>query len=502
MSIPASGPAPDRAGESRPASPNGRHTAHVVVIGGGITGLSTAWHLKEGAHAAGLHLRITLLEAADRWGGKVRTERIEGFGAEPFIIEAGPDSFITQKPWALELAGKLGLDERIIDTNDDRRKTFVLSGGKPRALPDGVLMIVPTKIMPFALSPLFSPLAKLRMGFDLVIPAKRDGEDETVAEFITRRLGAEALDKLAEPLMSGIYNADAEHQSVLATFPRFRRIEEQHGSLIRGMLASRRSRPAPSAEAAPKHGMFASFCTGNQELIDALAADLQGVDARLNTPVAGIERLPDGRYAVQASDETLEVDSVIVTAPTYVAAELLAEVAPAAVDALAGIRYVSTGTISLGYRADEVDHPLAGFGIVIPRSERRPINAITWSSTKFDHRAPAGHVLLRVFFGGSRSPQTMDKTDEEVLTIARHELADIMGIRAEPVLHRINRWHDSNPQYDVGHLDRVDAIEAALPPGVYVTGSGYRGIGLPDCVHQGQMTAAKVLEALGVPARG
>ena len=483
----------------------------VAIVGGGISGLSTAFYLQRQAAAAGKPIRYTLIERAPRAGGKILTETVPGFGDEPFVIEAGPDSFISQKPWALQLARELGLGDRLLGTNDDRRKTFVLNKGKPTPLPDGVLMIVPTRFMPFALSPLISPLGKLRMGMDFFIPAKRDNADETLADFIRRRLGDEALDKIAEPLMSGIYNADADMQSLLATFPRFRDIETKHGSLIRGMLAGHKPAPKPTAKpadgqpaapAAPakKMSMFTSLRGGAQELVDALVPRLTG-DLRFNTGVDALAQAetPEGQtfYRLTLSDgSTLDAAQVILATPTFASAELLRPTAPAAADLLDSIRYVSTGTISLGYRKDEVNHPLNGFGIVIPRSEKRPINAITWSSTKFDHRAPAGHVLIRVFFGGSRTPEMVDRSDEDLYDIARRELHALMGVTATPVVHRIYRWRNATPQYDVGHLERVAAIEAALPPNVTVTGSPYRGIGIPDCVHQGLETAEQVFKAL------
>jgi oxygen-dependent protoporphyrinogen oxidase len=375
------------------------------------------------------------------------------------------------------------------------RRTFVLNRGRPTPLPDGVQMIVPTQFMPFALSPLLSPLAKLRMGMDFFIPPKRDGKDETLAEFITRRLGREALDKIAEPMMSGIYNAEAERQSLLATFPRFRELEEKHGSLIRGMLAARRGNgtaPLPDHGAKPP-SMFVSLRAGTQELVETLTAQLTG-DLRLKTGVEHIARCDEGGYRLSLDDGTqLDAAVVILTTPAYVAGALLRNIAPQAADQLRAIRYVSTGTLSLAFRRAEIAHPLDGFGLLIPRSEKRPINAITWTSTKFDHRAPADHVLLRVFFGGSRSREMMDRDDDTLLEIVRRETKALMGIEAAPMFHRIYRWHKANPQYDAGHLDRVSAIENNLPPGVYVTGSAYRGIGIPDCVHQAQQTIQQVL---------
>jgi oxygen-dependent protoporphyrinogen oxidase len=477
---------------------NNQRSKHVVIVGGGIAGLSTAWYLQKYALERGLDLRYTVLEQADRWGGKILTETVDGHGQEPFIVEGGPDSFLTQKPWAVQLARELGMDDRLLGTNDDKRKVFVLNRGRPTPLPDGVLLIVPTKIKPFALSSLISPLGKLRMGLDLFIPPKLDGEDETLADFITRRLGREALDKIAEPLMSGIYNAEAERQSLLATFPRFRSLEEKHGSLIRGMLASRRARsngsaPKPKGQSAvrQKLSMFVSLRGGTEELVQTLVANLTG-ELRLKTCVAELRKLDSGYRLTTGSGEKLTADAVILTVPSYTAAGLVRDMSPQVADGLDGIRYVSTGTISLAFRRQDVDL-LDGFGLVIPRSEERLVNAVTITSTKFDWRAPDDRVLLRVFFGGSRNPQMMEAEDDILVAIVLDELQSLLGIDAQPLFYRIFRWRRANPQYDVGHLDRVTAIETGLPAGIFVTGSAYRGIGIPDCVHQGQQTAERLV---------
>ncbi len=480
-------------------------SSHVVIVGGGVSGLSAAWYLQQQAQHS--DLRYTVLERSDRWGGKVYTEQVDGVGG-PFVVEGGPDSFLAQKPWALQLARELGLEDRLLGTNDRMRQVYVVNQGEPVPLPDGVLMIVPTRFTPFALSPLISPLGKLRMGLDLFIPPRQQDTDETLADFVRRRLGSEALDKIAEPLMSGIYNAEAERQSLLATFPRFRDLEQQHGSLIRGMLASRRTRNNSSGKngsttpngqngAAGKPGTaFVSLRNGSAELIDALAAQLTG-DLRLNTGVQSIDRADDGSYRLALSGgDSLLADAVVIATPAYVAADVLRALAPLAAAELDAIRYVSTGTISLAFRAADITRPLNGFGLVIPRSEKRPINAITCSSIKFEHRAPEGYALLRVFFGGSRSPESMDLSDDDLRRVVRSELKALMGIEATSIFDRIYRWPRANPQYDVGHLDRVAAIEAALPPGLYVTGSPYRGVGVPDCVYQAQQTAQQVVAGL------
>ncbi|MFW6068730.1 MAG: protoporphyrinogen oxidase [Chloroflexota bacterium] len=477
---------------------------HVSIVGGGIAGLSAAWFLQEAQKQYERPIQYTLLEQSNRWGGKIKTESVPFLDGEDFIVEGGPDSFITQKPWALQLARSLGLDDRLLPTNDDRRQTYVLNDGKPTPLPDGVLLIVPTKFLPFALSPLISLPGKLRMGLDLFIPPCTDNGDETLADFITRRLGDEALDKIAEPLLSGIYNAEAEKQSLLATFPRFRDIERRHGSLIKGMLASRRASNARKAESTPpkqRTSIFMSLKGGMEELVKELTASLEG-DLRLNTAVESItgigekdgESAAGGRYALELNNgQRLHSDAVILAVPAYVAARLVRPLSPKAARRLDRIRYVSTGTISLAYDAREFSHPLDGFGVVIPRTEQRSINAITWTSTKFDRRAPQGAVLIRAFFGGSRTPHMMDVDDEELLTVVRSEIASIMGVRATPLFHKIFRYPDANPQYDVGHLERVAEIENALPPRLFVTGSPYRGIGIPDCVHQAQNTVETLL---------
>ena len=470
---------------------------HCVIIGGGISGLSTAWYLQKQAKEQQIDLTITVLEQDNRWGGKILTEKIDGFDGDAFVVEAGADSFLTQKPWAVTLARELGLGKRLLGTNDSNRTIFVLNNGKPTPLPDGLLLIVPTKIIPFVLSPLLSPHGKARMGLDLLIPPKTDGGDETLAEFINRRLGKEALDKIAEPLMSGIYNAEAEKQSILATFPQLRDIEKKYGSLIKGMVAARRKR---SNESNLEEGnkttlsMFVSLPGGTVELIDTLVRQLPG-ELRLNSEVARLFKQGSG-YGLKLEDgATLAADCVVLALPAHTAAVLLGDMAPDVADKLTEIRYVSTGTVSLAYRHEDLQS-LSGFGLLIPRSQERLINAVTFTSIKFDHRAPTGYGLLRVFFGGSRNPAMMELSDERLLEIVQQELQTTLQIEAKPQFKRIYRWDQANPQYDVGHLSLVEDIEEGLPSGVLVTGSPYRGIGIPDCVHQGQLAAEKLIDRL------
>lgn len=457
----------------------------LAIIGGGIAGLSAAYYAQQ--H----NIDYTLLEASSGWGGKIKTDVIPTESGD-VVVEWGPDSFITQKPWALQLARELGLEDELLGTNDDKRQIYVLSNGRLKTLPDGMMLIIPTRFMPFALSPLISPLGKVRMGLESLIPAKQDNEDESLADFIRRRLGQEALDKLAEPLMSGIYNTDAETQSLLATFPRFRMIEQKYGSLTKGMLAAKKHQPPPTGKKMP---MFMSFTNGMQTLVSALVDALDG-DLRLNTSVQCIDYSDDG-YTLQLNDgESLQAQHILLTTPSYVSARVLQSIAPTIATQLQQIEYVDTGTVSLVYRKADLAQLPDGFGVVIPRSEKRHINAITVSSTKFDSRAPDDLLLLRVFYGGARTPQTFAQDDETLLQVVQDELADILNITAEPLLSRIIRTKQATPQYTVGHGERVQIMEDALPDGLWLAGSAFHGVGVPDCVHQSQVVVDAIAEKL------
>lgn len=484
---------------------------HVIIIGGGITGLATAYYLQQQA-AAGVPLRYTLIESAPRLGGKIVTHRRDGF-----VIEGGPDSFVTQKPWALELCRELGLEDRLIGTNPVPRPVYVLQRGRLVPLPEGVMLVVPTKIRPFLTSPLLSWPGKLRMGLDLFIPPRREDGDESLASFIRRRLGQEALDKIAEPLMAGIHVADAERLSLLATFPRFAELERRHGSLIRGVLATRKAaaanrrlsaltrpwgktaaddqRQAAERPSGSNGSVFVTLQDGVDELVEALVRRLDRASLLTGCRVIGVRpQAEEARWAVHLGDgTTLTADAVVLAVPAYVAADLIESFNPTLATGLRKIRYVSTATVSLGYRRADVPHPLDSAGFLIPRSEGRRITACTWSSIKFAHRAPADHVLLRAFVGGARDEHLADLDDAAMLAMVRSELRDILGITAVPVLSEIFRWPKGNPQYDVGHLERVARLEALCNPGLFLAGSAYHGVGLPDCVRSGRRVAKRIV---------
>jgi oxygen-dependent protoporphyrinogen oxidase len=468
---------------------------HVTIIGGGIAGLATAFYLQKKSREAGRNISYTLVEQAPCFGGKIITETT----AEGFVIEGGPDSFITQKPWGIQLCRDLGVSDRIIPTNDHRRNVFVLNKGKLTPFPGGFRLAIPTEFIPFALSPLISPWGKLRMGLDLFIPPRKEDGDESLASFFRRRLGNEAVDKIAGPMMGGIYTADAERLSIQSTFPMFVEMERKYGSLIKAMQASRKKRPPPGNNSKPP-AMFTSLRGGMNELVETIVNQLEG-DLRSDCEVTGLRYLDPGFELTFARPNLppLPTDAVVLAVPAYIAARLVEPILPELAQMFNQIRYVSTANISLAYHYSEVkpQHDLNGFGFMIPKSENRPVLACTWTSTKFNYRVPVDGALLRVFVGGQKQEHLVDLSDEELVDLARSQVANIMGVTAAPVIHRVFRWHRANPQYDVGHLERVSEMETltARTPGLYLAGSAFRGIGIPDCVKSALTTADQILTA-------
>lgn len=469
----------------QPSNINASHDAEqidVAIIGGGIAGLTIAYRLRQRSP----HLRVALLEASDRCGGKILSETVETDDGR-FIVEGGPDAFLAQKPWAKTLVEELGIGERLIPVNSVSAPVSILKTGRLVALPAGVSLLAPTRFGPFLRSPLLSKSGKVRVLREMGIPASLDNGDESVAAFVTRRLGSEAVDWLAEPLLAGIYNAEPERMSLLATFPQFRTLEKEHGSLINGLRSAARA-----ARDKPRGPVFLSLRGGMQELTDTLTAQI-GAIIRSNTTVQHLERLPSGHYRLRRDrGQAIIARSVVVTLPAIDSARLLQSVAPAAANELARLRTVGAGSISLAYRNDDIKRPLPGYGLVIPRRENRPINAITVTSAKFAGRAPEGWTLMRVFFGGARSAESMFYNDDRLLKVVREQLHDLLGIEAEPAFHRLYRWRTGSPQYDVGHLLRIAAIESALPDGLLLAGGTYHGVGIPDIVR----TATEIAERI------
>ncbi|HSN04013.1 MAG TPA: protoporphyrinogen oxidase [Nitrospira sp.] len=474
----------------------------VAIVGGGISGLATAFALQEQAAAAGLSLRCTVLESGPSWGGKIVTHRIGDL-----VTEAGPDSFLSQKPAGLELCRKLGLTDQLINTNETGKKAFVLHGGRLHELPEGLITFVPKQLGPFLRSGLLSWTGLARMGLDVVVPAKRSGEDESLASFFRRRFGAQAFERVLEPLMAGIYAGDAEQMSLKATFPRFLELEQTHGSIIRGMMAAKLHAP-PVAAKGTKRTMFVSLKRGLSELVTALVARLaqQGVDLRLGCSVNAlrVRSHQPGRWMydlILDDGSALSSESLVLATPAYVSADLLRPLTPIAGGLLEMIPYASTATIAMAYPAAAVAKSVQGFGFVVPRAEGRDLIAATWTSLKWPHRAPGDQVLIRCYLGGVGRERILEMDDAALVKIVRGELSALCGLTAEPTYVEVNRWWKAMPQYTIGHLDRLTQLDAALSRygGLVLTGAGYRGVGIPDCIRDGAVAAEKVVRYLAGP---
>jgi oxygen-dependent protoporphyrinogen oxidase len=484
---------------------------HIVVLGGGITGLSAAHALASRARASGRAVRVTVLEGSGRLGGNLVTMREGGF-----VLDGGPDSWVSSKPQATALAKELGLEGALVGTNPHNRRYFVAWGEELHPVPEGLVLGVPTRLMPLAASRLFTWRGKARMAMEPFVPARRGGpeDDESIASFAARRLGKEAADRLVAPLLGGISAGDANDISLRAAFPQLAAMEAKHGSLVRGMIAAKRARPeggkpngdgaspapagAGSKPGAPSSA-FVSLRGGVGDLVVALARRLEeeGVTVRTNARAAALARDERGGWTVRTADgETLHADAVLVAVPAHVASGLLRPIDPSVADRLADIRFGSTATVFLGYRRGEVKHPLDGVGFVVPRSQGRPILAGTWVSSKWDDRAPQGHVLVRAFFGGAWGEGVLDRDDAGLVELARDELSGLMGLHAEPVLARVFRFHRATAQMRVGHLSSMASTKARLAevaPGLLLAGGGYDGVGIPDCVRQAQQAAGELL---------
>ncbi len=463
----------------------------IVVVGGGIAGLAAAYYTVTRADGP---VTLTVIEASGAWGGKIATERVDGF-----VIEGGPDTFVVTKPWAVNLCKELGIAGRLQGTNPDRKKTYILKGGRLHELPGGLTMMIPTEFGPLLRTGLLSWPAKIRMGLDFILPPAHDTGDESMGAFVSRRLGRAAYENLIEPLMSGIYAGDGDALSLQATLPYLRDLEVRHGGLVRGALHTRKARAKNGSKPAPgSRSLFLTPTGGLAEIVEKLAEVLEeaGADLRLNQAVRRVTPAGRGYRLELDGGGVLDAGSLILATPAYISGDLVAGFAPALGEELRAIEYVSTATVTLAYREADLPRPLDGYGYVIPRREGRKALACTWTSTKFPHRAPDGYALLRVFIGRAGQEGEIAWDDQGLLSIAREELAETLGITANPILTRIYCWERAMPQFNVGHLARLGRIEVALEaaPGLALAGNGYQGIGIPDCIHSGELAAEKTLQ--------
>ena len=470
----------------------------VIVVGGGLSGLSAAHRIHERSQAMRRPVELTLLEARERTGGVIATEQVDGF-----TIECGPDSFITNKPWGLDLCERLGLRDRLIETDPGRRRSFVVRKGRLLPVPEGFVLMAPQRLGPLLASPVLSWRGKLRMLMDLFIPRRDDEAEESLAGFVRRRLGREALDRLIQPLVAGIYTADPNDLSLKATLPQFLAMEREHRSLIlAGLREARRRGPGRSTKNASgaRYGLFVTPEGGMGELPAALADALPRGTIRTNTAVRRIIRNdPVSPWLVELLDgPPMEADAVVLTTEAHAAARLIDAQDPGLALQLRAIPYASSIIVNVAYRRDQIQHPLDGFGAVVPAIEDRPILAVSFLSVKFPGRAPAGTALMRVFIGGATQPEYFDLDDAEIAEIVRRELGELIGASGEPLFLRIGRHPRSMPQYVLGHLDRVAAIRRKLSRhrGLYLTGIAFDGVGIPDCIHAAESTADALLDAL------
>ncbi|HKY55665.1 MAG TPA: protoporphyrinogen oxidase [Anaerolineales bacterium] len=464
----------------------------IVIIGGGIAGLAAAYYAK--THIPDAH--ITVIEADSHWGGKIMTDRV-AFNDGQFIIEGGPDSFLATKPWGAALCKELGLGERLHGTNP-QKNTYILKKGHLLPIPEGLAMMIPSDISSMLRSRLISWFGKLRMGLDLLLPTKTNEGDESLGAFVSRRFGREAYENFIEPLMSGIYAGDGDQLSLRSTFPYLRDLETKYGSLARG---ARQVRKQSNGQAVPgSRSAFLTLTTGLAEVVESLVEHLSSNRATLclNTCAARITRNSEHRTWETEFDtgESIESDGLILATPAYVSGTLCASFDLDLGSALQSIPYTSTATVSLGYPLSNVRHKLDGYGYVIPRREGRKALACTWTSTKFPHRAPEGHALIRVFIG--RAGQDILWNENELVELAKEELNLTLGVTAEPLISRVFMWDKAMPQYNLGHPEILNRIDAALEnqPGLALAGNGYRGIGIPDCIHSGELAIEKVTRDL------
>ncbi|MEO2029745.1 MAG: protoporphyrinogen oxidase [Fuerstiella sp.] len=471
--------------------------SRVAVIGGGISGLAAAHRLTE----LDSPFDIVVLESGDRPGGVLATESVDGFH-----IESGPDSMLSQLPWGIDLCRRIGFTDRLVGTSDQHRHTWIVHSGRLLALPDGLAIMAPSRIWPTVRSPILSVLGKLRLACEPFVSRRSAATDESLADFACRRVGREAFERLVQPLVSGIYMADPQQLSIQAALPRFVEMESKHGSLIRAArraAKSKKATPTGDSSSPLPTSMFVAPRDGMGSFVSALTERLPSGSIRLRTTVKHLSRQSDGGWRLSGDcdsngfDESF--DAVIVATPSDCAARLVRQTDASLTDQLSHLEQSGCIVVTLAFARKDVAHPLNGYGFVVPQVEQRDIIACTFSSVKYENRAPEGQVLLRVFLGGATRPELMELDDDAVLNTVLRELDDLLGIQGRPSLTRIARWPNVMPQYHVGHMDRIERIEAAVAtiPHLELAGNSYRGVGIPHCIRSGEQAAERIQQTVG-----
>ncbi len=465
----------------------------VAVIGGGISGLATAHRLTELAP----NISVTLLEKADRIGGVLQTRWQDGF-----MFEWGADNFITNVPWAVDLCRRIGFEDQLVETDDQHRGAFVVRKGKLHRIPQGFIIMAPSRIWPIISTPILSPWGKLRMAGEFFVPRRRQEDDESLASFVIRRFGQETYDRLVQPLIGGIYTGDPTRLSLLATMPRFREMERGHGSLIRAMMRPGKMTPkADRNSSGGRYSMFVAPRDGISSLLQAIADRLPPDAIRLQSPITSLSRQSMGTWALAIGSDAEQVeyfDAVVVATQARAAAELVRDTDATLAEELAGIHHSGCAIVTVGYERTQISHAMDGFGFVVPAVEQRQILSGSFSSVKYPGRVPEGKVLMRVFMGGALQAELLDLPDDELQSIATRELAELMGITGPPLLCSVARLPGSMPQYYVGHQQRMAEIlkRAEAAGGLFLTGNAYGGVGIPFCIRGGEKTAERVLAYL------
>lgn len=462
----------------------------IVVIGGGIGGLAATHRLIELGDEQQIPLNVTLLEASHRLGGVIHTTRQDGS-----LIEAGPDSFITNKPWALQLSQRLGIQNQLIQTNEHHRRALVVRRGKLQPIPPGFQMIAPLRWWPMVTSSLFSPAGKMRMAIEPLVAPRHDQADESLSSFVTRRFGRQLLDRLVQPLVGGIYTANPDTLSVRATLPEIFEMEAKHGSIVRGMV--RRARDA-STESGARYSLFVTFRDGMETLVRALVDRIGTQRLSTHSRVQRIEHASNTWTIILENDRQIQADGLLIAVQAHQAARMLAKLDPLLSTDLSTIDYASSAVVHLAYRRRDIAHPLNAFGFVVPAIEQRKILACSFSSIKYAHRTQADHVLLRCFLGGAMQPHLLDLDDDSLTSTAQNELRDLLGINAPPEMTLVHRWPAAMPQYKIGHLELIESVRHKLQcwRGLELAGNAYTGVGIPDCIHSGEQAAERLVAAI------
>lgn len=469
----------------------------IAIVGAGISGLAAAYEVTEKCPEA----KLTVFESASSPGGILQTVRRDGF-----LIERAADNFLTKLPWATDLCHEIGLEGKLLRTDEARRRALVVHQGQVKPVPDAFVIMAPHSLRGVMRSPVLSLAGKLRVCLEPFVPRRRGSSDESVASFARRRLGREAFERIVQPLLGGIYTADPEKLSMAATMPHYVEQEQEHGSLYRAARRQNRSAgndednvQASNTDSGARYSLFVAPEEGVSQMVEKLASKLPTAAVHLDTGVSSVERNGNQWKVETVGQETSGTyDGVIVTTPAYHAAELLSESLSELAAELSEIEYAGSSVVCLGFRRDQIAADISGFGFVVPAIEKRKLIAVSFASLKFSGRAPAGHILLRAFIGGALQPELAELGNEELRRLATDELADLLQISGEPVIAEIARWPRAMPQYHVGHLDRVQRIESLVEQasGFELAGAAYRGVGIPQCIRSGRTAAQRLIAGL------